>query len=205
MKKIFLMATMVSLLGMSALAQETKAKKLELGVELGMTTLTNYSALSLFEDATPGYSTGNTGIHFGYRHNDAMIGLKVSVANFNTSAIALNEQGGPIDLLLMSRYYAPINEHFEAFFGANFGATAWVNSFTYLDKDYSQVRWGVRGEFEVGVNYKFDSRSYFGISAGIHASSTVLSKNIVLPAGLVANRKDAFEGYTLSIHYGVRF
>ena len=204
MKKVIIMLAFVLAIGAVG-AQENKSKKFELGASFGMTTFNNYSALSLFQDATPSYTTawGET-IHFGYRRNNGMLGLKFNCATFNTSAITLNETSGPLGLSLMVRHDASISKHFEVIFGVSCGLVAWVNTFSYQDIDYSRVRWCTNGECEIGLNY-FNDSGYVGLRAGIIVTGRDSKKDMDLPAGLVANERKNFDGYSITMQYGVRF
>lgn len=75
MKKEIVMLACVLAIG-AASSQENKTQKFELSANVGMTTLTNYSALSLFQDATDSYTNWNEVIHFGYRKNNTLYGVK---------------------------------------------------------------------------------------------------------------------------------
>ena len=203
MKKVIIMLACVLAIG-AAGAQENKSKKFELGVGFGMTTFNNYSALSLFQDAMPSYIAWGETIHFGYRRNNGMLGLKFNCATFNTSAITLNETSGPLGFSLMVRHDASISKHFEIIFGVSCGLTAWVNTFSYQGTEYSRVRWCTNGECEIGLNY-FNDIGYVGLRAGIIVTGRDSKKEMDLPAGLVANVRKNFDGYFIAMQYGVRF
>lgn len=131
--------------------------------------------------------------------------MKFGYDVFNTSAVGVNEICNRIILGVMSRRYAKINNHFEALFGLGFNATYWGNAFSYLGTDYGRSRWGIDVEFELGLNYTFENGNYFGIRAGYTVTGSTFKKNLDLPAGLNANDKRLYGGYTLSLQYGIRF
>ena len=203
MKKVFVMLACVLAIG-AAGAQENRSKKFELGASYGMITFNNYSALSLFQDATPSYTAWGETIHFGYRRNNGMLGLRFNCATFNTSAIALNETSGPLGLNLMLHRDVNISKHFEVGFGVSCGLAAWVNTFSYQGINYSRVRWCTNGECEIGLNY-FNDIGYVGLRAGIIVTGRNSKKDMDLPAGLVANERKNFDGYSITMQYGVRF
>ena len=206
MKKVIIMLACVMAIG-AAGAQENKSKKFELGFGFSMTTFNNYSALSLFQDATPSYTAWGETIHFGYRRNNGMLGLRFNCATFNTSAIALNETSGPLGLNLMLHRDVNISKHFEVGFGVSCGLAAWVNTFSYLGLDYNRVRWCTNGEFEMGLNYMIDDIGYFGLRVGITITGREFNKDMDmdLPVDLVANVRKNFDGYFIAMQYGVRF
>ena len=203
MKKAIVMLAAVLAIG-AASAQENKTQKFEFGANIGMNTLTNYSALSLFQDATDSYTNWNEVIHFGYRKNNTLYGVKFGYSVFNTSAVGVNEMGDLTNFGVMLRRYAKINDRFEALFGLGFNATYWRNEFTY-DRWYGRTRWGMDAEFELGLNYVFEGGNYFGIRAGYTVTGSTFKKDLDLPAGLNANDKRFYGGYTLSLQYGIRF
>ena len=102
MNKFIVMLAFVLAMG-AAGAQENNAKKFELGCNIGMTTFTNYSALSLFPDAAERYSTWSEAFHFAYRNRNSLLGLQFQTALFNTSALTLNETASWLSFSLMSR------------------------------------------------------------------------------------------------------
>ena len=204
MKKVIVMLVCVMSIG-AAGAQENKSKKFELGASYGMITFNNYSALSLFQDATPSYTAWGETIHLGYRTNNGMLGLRFNFATFNTSAIALNETSGPLGLSFMLRHDASISKHFEVGFGVSCGLAAWVNTFSYQGLDYNRVRWCANGECEIGLNYTFNDISYVGLRVGIIVMGRTSQTDMDLPVGLVANERKNFDGYSIAMQYGIRF
>lgn len=204
MKKVIVMLACVLVIGAVG-AQENNTKKFEFGANIGMNTLTNYSALSLFRDATDSYTNWNEVIHFGCRENSTLYGVKFGYSVFNTSAVGVNEMCHQMNFGVMLRRYAKISDRFEALFGLGFNAIYWSNGFSYLGNDYSRTRWGMDGEFEIGLNYVFEGGNYFGIRAGYTVTGSTFKKDLDLPAGLNANDKRFYGGYTLSLQYGIRF
>lgn len=204
MKKVIVMLACVLAIG-AASAQENKTQKFELGANVGITTFNNYSALSLFQDAADSYSNWSESIHFGYRMDNTMYGLKFGYSLFSTSAVAVNERCNQLNFGVMLRRYAKINNRFEGLFGLGFNATYWGNTFSYLGDDYSRSRWGMDAEFEIGLNYVLEDGNYFGVRAGYTVSGSTFKKDLDLPTGLNANDKRTYGGYTLSLQYGIRF
>lgn len=147
MKKVIVMLACVLAIG-AASAQENNTKKFELGCNIGMTTFTNYSGISLFQDATDSYSNWSEAIHLGYRINNTLLGIQAQYAILNTSAIALNETAMWWNFSLMLRHYIPIGGNWETLLGLRFGFSVLENSFKYLGDDYSRTRLGMNGECE---------------------------------------------------------
>lgn len=204
MKKSLVLLACVLAIGVAS-AQENKAKNFEFGCNIGMTTFNNYSALSLFADATDHYSTWDAAFHLGYNVGHSMIGLEYQAAYFNTSAIALNETANLNRISLLGRHYVGIGGHWESFVGLRMGLNILSNSFTYLAQDYSRTRLGLSTMFEIGLNYCLDNGSYLGVSAGFNILGSNLGKDVELPAGLVPNDKSMLGGYSLMMQYGIRF
>lgn len=204
MKKAIVMLAAVLAIG-AASAQENNSKKFELGCNIGMTTFTNYSGISLFQDATDSYSNWSEAIHFGYRVNNTLLGIQAQYALYSTSAIALNEYAMWWNTSLMMRHYIPIGGNWETFLGLKFGLSVMENSFKYLGDDYSRTRIGMNGEFETGILYRFNSGNYVGLRAAFNVNGSHFDKDLNLPAGLVANDKRTFGGYSLMLQYGLSF
>lgn len=205
MKKAIVMLMLAISIASAASAQESKAKKFELGISFDRASYLNYSALSLFQDAQNSYSAPRVSCHFGYQLKNEMIGLKFGINSFNTSAITLNEKATVGEFCLMDRHYEKINEHWETFFGVFLGLTGYGNSFTYLGSNYNRNRWMINCGVEIGINYLFEKTGYLGIRASYNNASAQISKSVDLPTGLVANEKKNLDGFTLSIQYGFRF
>lgn len=204
MKKVIVTLACVLAIG-AASAQENNTKKFELGCNIGMTTFSNYSALSLFQDATDSYSNWSGAIHFGYRINNSLLGVQAQHAHFNTSALALDETAMWWNFSLMLRHYIPIGGNWETFYGLKFGLSVTENSFKYLGDDYSRTRLGMNGEFETGIHYRFDNGNHIGLRVAFNLYGSHFDKDLNLPAGLNANDKRFYGGYTLSLQYGIRF
>ncbi len=204
MKKVFLMLAFA--LAMSgANAQENKKQTYELGCNIGMTTFTNYSSLSLFQDAMDSYTTLSEAIHFGVRRGNTLLGLQFQAAIYNTSALAVNEGVAWTDFSLMGRRYIDIANNWETFLGLKFGFSVMTNTFEYLNEKYSRTRLGLTGEFEIGLNYRFDDGNYIGLRAAFHVPGGHFKKDLELPAGLVENDKRTLGGYSLMMQYGFSF
>ena|GEM_PF-1204514 len=203
MKRIALV-TFFTLIAAVSFSQEQAAKKYELGANIGMTTFTNYPALSLFQDAADCYANWSGAVHFGFRKKNMLYGLHTHMSYFNTSAIELDEWSSQTTWALMARRYDRIGENFETVFGLKIGLSVMSNSFSYIGKDYNRTRVGTYGEVETGVNYVLESGNYFGIRFAIDMGLN-RSKDVSLPVGLVGNDKRFFGGYILSIQYGLRF
>ena len=203
MKKVIVMLACV-LATVASNAQEN-TKKFELGCNIGMTTFTNYSGISLFQDATDSYSNWSEAIHLGYRVNNTLLGIQAQYAILNTSAIALNETVIWWNTSLMLRHYIPIGGNWETLLGLKFGFSVMANSFEYLGDNYARTRLGMNGEFETGILYRFDSGNYVGLRAAFNVNGSHFDKDLNLPTGLVANDKRTFGGYSLMLQYGLSF
>lgn len=201
MKKVIVMLACV--LAISAASAQENTKKFELGCNIGMTTFTNYSGISLFQDATDSYSNWSEAIHLGYRINNTLLGIQAQYAILNTSAIALNETAMWWNFSLMLRHYIPIGGNWETLLGLRFGFSVLENSFKYLGDDYSRTRLGMNGEFETGILYRFNSGNFVGLRAAFNVNGSHFDKDLNLPAGLVANDKRTFGGYSLMLQYGL--
>lgn len=203
MKKAIVMLACVLTIG--AVSAQENTKKFELGCNIGMTTFTNYSGISLFQDATDSYSNWSEAIHLGYRVNNTLLGIQAQYALFNTSALALDETAMWWNFSLMLRHYIPIGGNWETLLGLKFGFSVMENSFKYLGDDYSRTCLGMNGEFETGILYRFNSGNYVGLRAAFNVNGSHFNKDLNLPAGLVANDKRTFGGYTLMLQYGLSF
>ena len=201
MKKAIVMLACVLAIG--AVSAQENTKKFELGCNIGMTTFTNYSGISLFQDATDSYSNWSEAIHLGYRINNTLLGIQAQYAILNTSAIALNETAIWWNTSLMLRHYIPIGGNWETLLGLKFGFSVMENSFKYLGDDYSRTRLGMNGEFETGILYRFNSGNYVGLRAAFNVNGSHFNKDLNLPTGLVANDKRTFGGYSLMLQYGL--
>lgn len=201
MKKAIVMLAAVLAIG-AASAQEN-TKKFELGCNIGMTTFTNYSGISLFQDATDSYSNWSEAILLGYRINNTLLGIQAQYALYSTSALALNEYAMWWNTSLMMRHYINVGGNWETFLGLKFGLSVMENSFKYLGDDYSRTRLGMNGEFETGIQYRFNSGNYIGLRAAFNVNGSHFDKDLNLPAGLVANDKRTFGGYSLMMQYGL--
>ena len=115
MKKVIVM--LAAMLAIGATSAQENTKKFELGCNIGMTTFTNYSGISLFQDATDSYSNWSEAIHLGYRVNNTLLGIQAQYAILNTSAIALNETVIWWNTSLMLRHYIPIGGNWETLLG----------------------------------------------------------------------------------------
>ena len=203
MKKVIVILAAVLAIG-AASAQEN-TKKFELGCNIGMTTFTNYSGISLFQDATDSYSNWSEAIHLGYRINNSLFGIQFQYSILNTSAIALNETAIWWNTSLMLRHYIPIGGNWETLLGLKFGFSVMANGFEYLGDNYARTRLGIDGEFETGILYRFNSGNYVGFRAAFNVNGSHFDKDLNLPAGLVANDKRTFGGYSLMLQYGLSF
>ncbi|MBQ7061913.1 MAG: outer membrane beta-barrel protein [Bacteroidales bacterium] len=203
MKKVIVM--LAAMLAIGATSAQENTKKFELGCNIGMTTFTNYSGISLFQDATDSYSNWSEAIHLGYRVNNTLLGIKAQYAILNTSAIALNETVIWWNTSLMLRHYIPIGGNWETLLGLKFGFSVMANSFEYLGDNYARTRLGMNGEFETGILYSFNSGNYVGLRAAFNVNGSHFDKDLNLPTGLVANDKRTFGGYSLMLQYGLSF
>lgn len=188
-----------------AQAQETKKQRFEFGVETGMTTYSNYSAVSVMRDAADRYTGFGYGVHFGWLLGRNMVGIDLGNSYFNTSAVAVNEQMLHWALSAMYRYYMPLGSRFEVFAGAKLGAGYWLNTFDFGANHYSENRWGAVCDLDLGVNCKLTEKSHIGICWTAASFGSVLSKPASVPTGLTANDKNNFFGYGIMMHYGLRF
>ncbi len=204
MKKVFIMLALVLAMGVTN-AQENKKQTFELGCNIGMTTFSNYSALSLFPDATDSYTTWSEAVHVGIRRGNTLLGLQVQYAVFNTSALAVNEGCMWGDFSLMGRRYINVGGNWETFMGLKFGLSVMTNGFEYLNEDYSRTRLGLTSEFEIGLNYRFDDDNYIGLRAAFNVLGSHFKKDLDLPTGLAENDKWMFGGYSLMMQYGFSF
>ncbi|MBQ9440230.1 MAG: outer membrane beta-barrel protein [Paludibacteraceae bacterium] len=203
MKKVIVMLACV-LATVASNAQEN-TKKFELGCNIGMTTFTNYSGISLFQDATDSYSNWSEAIHLGYRVNNTLFGINFQYGILNTSDLAMNETAVWWDFAPMLRHYVNVGGNWETFLGVKFGLSVWSNNFKYLGDDYSRTRLGMHAELETGIQYCFNSGNYIGLRASFNVNGTNFEKDMNLPTGVVTSDKRAFGGYSLMMQYGVRF
>ena len=187
----------------TAQAQEAKKQRFEFGVEAGLTNYTNYSAVSVMQDAADQYTGFGYGVHFGWLLGRNMVGIDLGNACFNTSAVTVNENMLQWSLAAAYRYYMPIGSRFEAFIGAKLGARYMLNTFDYAANHYSTGRWSGFCDAELGVNCKLTEKSHIGFSWSLDAGSTL--NRVSVPTGLIPNDKTALFGQALKIHYGLRF
>jgi hypothetical protein len=203
MKRIILIAACVLAVG-TVCAQENN-QKYEFGVNVGMTTYTNYSAVSLFQDQTDVYSNWGAAVHFGLLKGKSMFGLQYRANVLQTSAVNVDEQMFQWGLALMFRHYEPLKDNFELFAGIKPGISLMGNSFDNGDGTDSYQRWTCFVECEMGVNYKLSEKTYIGVSGAVTMGNRLQNKSLNLPAGMTATKKYGVGGYSLMMHYGIRF
>ena len=92
MKKAIVMLACVLTIGAES-AQENNSKTFELGCNIGMTTFTNYSGISLFQDATDSYSNWSEAIHLGYRINNSLFGIQLFIIDSHHPTAHLRAAG----------------------------------------------------------------------------------------------------------------
>ena len=66
----------------TAQAQEAKKQRFEFGVEAGLTNYTNYSAVSVMQDAADQYTGFGYGVHFGWLLGRNMVGIDLGNSYF---------------------------------------------------------------------------------------------------------------------------
>ncbi len=206
MKKSIVMlvcSLFIGVAGAQENGQTQKAKKFELGYNVGVTTFNNYSSLSLFQDATDSYSAFSEGVYLGIRSENVLLGVQFQFASFNTSAINLDETAFWMDFSLMARRYVSLGGNWDIFLGAKLGLGDIHNRFSYLGTDYTRNRLGLSSEIEMGVDYRVSRNSYIGLRAAYNGLG--VQKVDDLPAGLVKNKKQSLVGYSLMIHCGINF
>lgn len=202
MKKIVLIACLIGLLSTAA-AQE-KECHFELNAGVGISTYTNFSAVSLFRDETPEYSNWSECLSIGYLKGKCSYGFQARINLLQTSAVSVNEQMMQYDLQLFLRRYEPIGSKLEMFFDLRLGASALLNTYE-LDGHQYTSRWGDHGEAGLGLSYKLTPHSLVGISGAVTFIGSVFSNDVAIPPALVANDKITFGGYHITFNYSIRF
>lgn len=202
-KSIILM--LLFFVALSGFAQE-KTRHFELSANSSILTLTNYPALSLFEDNTPSYSNYSQGVNLGYVLGKNVVGVQLQSIVFNTFATALDESVRCFSTGLYVRRYDPLSSKIELSLGLNLGLNLVQNTFR-SDDAYSSSEWrnGLNCQTEIGLNYRLGNGAFFGLSAGFDLGGSLNHANISIPAGWNGNPKSNFGGYRLSLTYGLRF
>ncbi len=142
-------------------------------------------------------------MHFGVRRNKSLYGLQYRINSFQTSAIVANEQVLHTGLALMYRHYEPMWSKVDAFLGAKAGLSMMINDIRNTGTK-SQIRWGSFMEFELGLNFNISEKTYIGVSGAAMLGNN-FPKDLTLPAGSTPTDKYVFGGYSLMMHYGIRF
>lgn len=202
MKKIFFVLLGI-ILASSVFAQE-KQTSFEVGMQAGISTLTNYPALSLYQDDDPSYSTWNEAFLIGLRSGNNLWGLQYQNTLFNTSAYVINEQAVKHDIGVLYRHYIPLRNSFETFGGFRLNLTLLENR--YLGTDYnSERRWGSFATVELGVGYRLANGGRFGVVTGVDFMGTVSAIAGPKPAPLAPSNRNLIGGHFVAFSYSFTF
>ena len=172
-------------------------EKFEIKGAVGVSTMINYPAISIFQDNTASYSSGSQALQFAYRWNSTWIGLHYQTASFSTFAVDLTEATRMHLVALSLRMNQKFGGHFEVAAGIKGGLSiAQCHNF--------QTRLGGYAEFDLGVNYHFSHGFFVGVNAAFFYGSHS-DNNFDVPAGYTQNYHIDYGGYSIMLNYGVRF
>ncbi len=175
-------------------------------VSLGTTSYLGYSGLSLLPDANKGYTALNASFTMGLRHHgNKSIGLRFDANQFNTSAISTGETCGIMSLSLYQSSTLSLTKRIDAVFGCGFGAIGAINTLTLPGEATKQYfRWGIVGQFEVGLNYNISENKFIGLRAG-YSGGALFSTTTPLPDGVERNKLSGFSALQTGITIGFKF
>ena len=186
-------------------SQEQKKNFFVTEANVGYINYVNYPALSFFEDNTSSYLLPMEEITFGYRWNNFMLGVQWQYSQFSTSNIALKEVGAHGVISLLTRSYKQLGDLFEAYSGFQYCFSMLRNNYSGY-YDFSELRYGMGLEFELGVNLKFTDMSYFGIRFVTAPVMVNFSNGIITadrPGAVTSNIM--ISNYSLSLTYALKF
>ena len=203
MKKVII--TLACMLTLGAIqAQESKEGIInEYSVSMG--NIKNYSSMSLFQDASTGYSMILGDILVGYRFNNNMITFAYEYGSTHTSALHLNEQMEQNSFLLGYRNYIALNDRIDFFVGTSIGMSKINNTFDYNEEHYKFKRWGIHADISTGLQYDISKTSYCGINLKLPVTTAIFDNEIKLPLGLENNPVKRQIGYQITVTYGIKF
>ncbi len=201
MKKVFLL---LALTVATTLAGAQGKFFYEVG--LGTTSYLGYTGLSLLPDANKDYTALNASITAGLRHHgNKSIGLRLDVNQFNTSAISTGELCQIMSLSLYQSGTLPLTKRIDAVLGFGAGAAMACNNLTLPgEATHQYFRWGLVGQFEVGLNYNISENKFIGIRAG-YSGGTLFSTTTPLPDGVERNKLYGFSALQTGITIGIKF
>lgn len=176
-----------------------------LNASTGLNSYDASSAVSLFSSNERLSTVSGAAITAGYRNGAMMYGLRAGFTMFTTVHGPVEELVNPWDFSLMIRRYLPLGERFELYTGFSVGFGLVLNSFDYLEKNYSYTRYGITEEFELGLDYRLSGATSVGIRAAVSPFSGLFDKGGKLPDGLTKNGSTSLSGYSLSLHYSIDF
>lgn len=205
MKKLLLLV--VSLLVVSVVvAQEHDVDgKFLLDIGYGAAVTQNYSAVSLFNDATESYRPveGNFFAGIKGRHSKTYYGIKVTCLGGNTIQ-PYEEKYVMTALQASSRQYFPLAKNIDVWFGEGVGVALLKNKINPIGGSESVNRFTASVAFDMGLAYKIYHNSYAGLSGGLFCMP-VFKHGYDLPVGTVRNHNDHIFGYQLMLNVGVAF
>ena len=201
---ILVMASIVLGIG-NVYSQEQKKNYFVTEANVGYINYVNYPALSFFEDNTSSYLLPMEEITFGYRWNNFMLGVQWQYSQFSTSNIALKEVGAHGVISLLTRSYKQLGDLFEVYSGFQYCFSMLRNNYSGY-YDFSELRYGMGVEFDLGVNLKFNDMSYIGFRFSVAPAMVNFSNGIITadrPGAVTSNVM--INNYSLSLTYALKF
>lgn len=158
-------------------AQDTNRFRFNIEASAGLTRYYNYSALSLVSDAKESYTAPTLSLTFGLKDNSRQFGLRYSVTNLRTSALALREEVTIYNISLLYQRSTMIAPKLELMAGVTTGFSILHNHLAAVGID--GLRYGATGGMEAGLRYYISEYSYLSLTAGLDATRTFESHNRV--------------------------
>ena len=172
-KAIVIIAAVMAAIGLKA--QDTNRFHLTIEASAGLTRFYNYSALSLVSDAKESYTAPTLSLTFGLKDKSTQFGLRYSVTNVRTSALALNEEVTLHNISLLYQRSVMIAPKLELMAGVTTGFSILHNHLAAVGID--GVRYGATAGVETGLRYYISEYSYLSLTAGLDATQTFDSHN----------------------------
>lgn len=205
MKKTFLIVVSVAIIGTLQAQDSSVNHPFVLGLEYGVTTSINYSALSAFEDNTDSYSMPTVSFFLGLKNSSTgrYYGISMEGMSAHTSH-PFEDNYYNYMALLSSRRSLPLFNNVNVWYGCGIGA-AWMRNQYAIGGDELKInRYGLAVKFEGGLIYNVTDYSYIGLTGGF-VSVPLITDNYDVPAGYTKNNNILIFGKQIMLNYGVKF
>lgn len=205
MKRFFLLISVVATIGNLHAQNTSDNRRFVLGLEYGITTSINYSALSAFEDNTDSYTMPTASFFFGLKNssNGSYYGISMEGMSAHTSQ-PCEENCYNMMALLSGRRCLPLFNNVNVWYGCGVGAAWMRNQYDIGGDDLKINRYGLAVKFEGGLIYNVNDYSYIGLTGGFVAVPFI-TDNYDAPAGYAKNDNKLIFGKQIMLNYGVKF